>query len=185
LQELAAARQEAVVKLEYANNLLLPKLNIKGFAGQDIGGETSSSGDKTPFELNLGIFGEVPIERRKGAGKIEEAKGKILQIDAKRQLVSNKIQASIQDAASAVNNAAEQIQQSRENVQLTAQSLRLGRLSFEAGDIDLLALNIYESSIADAKLQLLEAQYKYFSSLAKYETMVRNQAFVGEVATSN
>jgi len=185
LQELAAARQEAVVKLEYANNLLLPKLNIKGFAGQDIGGETSSSGDKTPFELNLGVFGEVPIERRKGAGKIEEAKGKILQIDAKRQLVSNKIQASIQDAASAVNNAAEQIQQSRENVQLTAQSLRLGRLSFEAGDIDLLALNIYESSIADAKLQLLEAQYKYFSSLAKYETMVRNQAFIGEVATSN
>ncbi len=183
--ELAAARQEAFVKLQYAENLLLPKLDIKGFAGQDVGGETSSTGDKTPFELQFGVFAEVPIERREGAGKVAQARGKIKQLEAKRQLVSDKIRASIQDAASAVNNAAEQILQSKENARLTAQSLRLGRLAFDAGDIDLLALNIYESSVADANLQLLEAQYKYFSGLAKYDTMVRNQAFTQTGSPSN
>lgn len=182
LLELAAARQEACVKLQYANNLLLPKLDVKGFAGQDLGGETSSKGDKTPFELQLGVFAEVPLQRREGAGKIQSAQGKITQIDAKRRLVSDKIRAEIQDAASAVNASYDQIIQSRENVRLNEQSLELGRLAFEEGDIDLLALNIYESSVADARLQLLEAQYKYFYSLAIYRTITSSEAFVNQVS---
>lgn len=179
LVELQAARQEAVVKLQLANNLLLPKLDVKGSASQDIGGETSSLGDKTPFKLELGVFYEVPVQQRKGFGKIQSAQGKITQIDAKRQLVSDKIRAEIQDAASAVNAAYDQIRQSRDNVRLNEQSLELGRLAFEEGDIDLLALNIYESSVADARLQLLEAQFKYFFSLAIYQTKTRSQAFAG------
>ena len=183
LAELAAAREQACVQADYAQNLLLPKLDVKGFAGQDIGGETSSKGDKTPFELQLGVFAEVPIQRREGAGKVQAARGKITQIDAKLRFVSDKIRAEIQDAASAVNAAEDQIQQSRETVRLNEESLKLGRLAFEEGDIDLLALNIYESSVADAQLQLLEAQYKYFSSLAAYQTISRVRAFETLAAT--
>ena len=177
LVELAAARREACIKLQYAQNLLLPKLDVKGFAAKDIGNVTSSAGDKRPFELEIGVFAEVPIQRREGAGKIQSAQGKISQIDAKRRLVSDKIRAEIQDAASAVNAAYDQIQQSRENVRLNEQSLELGRLAFEEGDIDLLALNIYESSVADARLELLEAEYKYFFSLAIYQTITQSEAF--------
>lgn len=179
LVELEALRQEAVVKLQLANNLLLPKLDVKGSASQDIGGETSSLGDKTPFKLELGVFYEVPVQQRKGFGKIQIAQGKIAQIDAKRQLKSDKIRAEIQDAASAVNAAFDLIRQSRENVRLNEQSLELGRLAFEEGDIDLLDLNIYESSVADARLQLLEAQFKYFFSLAIYQTKTQSEAFSG------
>ena len=178
LQELVAAREEAFVKLQLGQNLMLPKLDLKGFAGQDLGGETSSTGDKTPFELQLGVFADVPLQRREAAGKIQTAQAKIAQIDAKRQLVSDKIRAEVQDAASAVNAAYDQIIQSRENVALNEQSLELGRLAFEEGDIDLLALNIYESSVADARLQLLEAQHKYFFSLAIYRTITSSKAFV-------
>ncbi len=179
LAELNAARAEAEVKLQYAHNLQLPKIDLKGFAGQDIGGATSSLGDKTPFELQVGVYAEVPLQRREGTGKAIAAQGKIAQIDAKRQFVTDKLRASILDAASAVNNSAKQIAQSRQAVRLTEESLRLGRLAFEEGDIDLLALNIYESSVADARLQLLEAQFKYFSGVAKYQTTVRSQAFPG------
>ena len=178
LVELQAAREQACVYVQYAKNLLLPKLDIKGFAGQDIGGETSSLGDKTPFELQLGVFAEVPIQRREGAGKLQAAQGKIAQIDAKCQFVTDKIRAEIQDSTSAVNAAAEQIEQSQETVRLNEESLELGRLSFEEGDIDLLDLNIYESSVADARLQLLEAQFKYFSSLAAYKAITNCQAFI-------
>jgi len=179
LIELDAARAEACVKLQYANNLLLPKLDVKGFAGQDLGGATSSKGDKTPFELQLGVFAEVPLQRREGAGKIQAAQGKITQIDAKRRFVTDKIRAEVQDAASAVNAAFDQIRQSRENVRLNEQSLELGRLAFEEGDIELLALNIYESSVADARLQLLEAEHKYFYSLAIYRTITQSESFIG------
>ena len=177
LTELQALRREVCIDREYGENLTLPKLDVKGFAGQDLGGQTSSKGDKTPFELQLGVFYEVPLERRKGQGKIRLANGKLTQIDAKIRFTSDKIRAELQDAASAVNAAFEQIQQSRENLRLTKKSLELGRISFDEGDIDLIKLNIYESAVADAELQLLDAQYKYFYYRAVYETAKVGTAF--------
>ncbi len=177
LLELQAKRREICVDRRYAENLTLPKLDVKGFAGQDIGGETSSLGDKTPFQLQLGVFYEVPLERRKGLGKIQAANGKLTQVDSKIRLVSDKIGAELRDAASAVNAASEQIEQSRENLRLTRESLRLGRISFNEGDIDLITLNIYEAAVADAELQLLDAQYKFFFYQAVYDTARTGVAF--------
>ncbi|MFK7770449.1 MAG: TolC family protein [Mariniblastus sp.] len=178
LVELQAIRQQACIDRQYAENLTLPKLDVKGFAGQDVGGETSSKGDKTPFELQLGVFYEVPLERRKGLGKIQAANGKLTQIDAKIRLTSDKIRAELQDAWSAVNAAYNQIQQSSENVRLTERSLNeFGREAFEAGEIDLIKLNIYETAVATAELELLDAQYKYFFYRAIYETAKTGQAF--------
>lgn len=172
LQELVAARKQACIELQYARNLTLPKVDLKGYAGQDIGGETSSKGDKTPFELQLGVLAEVPIQRREGLGKIRAAEGKLSQIDAKSRFVSDKIRAEVQDAVSAVNASHEQILQSKENLRLTRRSLELGQLAFQEGDIDLITLNIYESSVADAALQLLDAQFKYFFSRVIYQTAI-------------
>jgi len=177
LIELQAMRREACIDREYAENLTLPKLDLKGFAGQDVGGATSSKGDKTPFELQLGVFYEVPLERRKGLGKIQSANGKLTQIDAKIRLTNDKIRAELQDASSAVNAAFEQIQQSSENVRLTKKSLQLGRIAFDEGDIDLITLNIYEASVATAELELLDARFKYFFYQAVYETAKTGFAF--------
>ena len=168
LVELEALRKEVCVDLQYARNLTLPKVDLKGFAGQDVGGETSSTGDKTPFELQLGVLAEVPIQRREGIGKIQVAEGKLQQIAAKRQIVTDKIRTEVQDAVSGVNAAHEQIRQSSENLELTQESLRLARVLFEEGDVDLIALNIYETSVADAELQLLDAQFAYFFFQAAY-----------------
>ena len=177
LLALKAGRREACIDRRYGENLTLPKLDVKGFAGQDLGGETSSTGDKTPFELQLGVFYEVPLERRKGLGKIQSASGKLTQIDAKIRFTSDKIRSELQDAASAVNAANDQIRQSQENLRLTRKSLELGRIAFEEGDIDLIKLNIYEAAVADAELQLLDAQYKYFFYVAVYETAKSGLAF--------
>ncbi len=177
LSEFVAARRQALVECQYAQNLTLPKVDVKGFAGQDIGGETSSKGDKTPFELQLGLFFEVPLERREGLGKIQVAQGKLTQIDAKMRFMSDKIRAEIQDAASAVNAAFDQAAQSTKNLILTRRSLELAKIAFRSGDIDLIALNIYETAVADAELQLLDAQFKYFFYRAIYQTAIRGVAF--------
>ncbi|MEL7498647.1 MAG: TolC family protein [Planctomycetota bacterium] len=172
LVELSASRQEALNDLNYARNLTMPKVDLKGFAGQDLGGETSSKGDKTPFELQIGVLAEVPIQRREGLGKLMVARGKLTQVDAKLKLTADKIRSAIQDAASGINAAFDQINQSTENLQLTRKSLELGRIAFEEGDIDLLLLNIYETAVADAELQLLDAQYKHFFFRTVYETAI-------------
>ena len=178
LQELMAMRQQAQVDLQQARNLTLPKIDIKGFAGQDLGGETSSKGDKTPFEFNFGILGEVPIQRRQGLGKIDAAQGKIASIDAKAKLVRDKIKAEVQDTASAVNAAVQQFEQSEENLKLTRESLRLGRIAFDSGNINLIELNIYETAVATAELELLDAKLKYVISIINLDTATRNRAFV-------
>ncbi len=177
LQALEAARRQACIDLQYANNLMLPKLDVKGYAAKDVGPLASSLGDKRPFQLELGMIAEVPIQRREGLGKIRTAKAKLAQIDAKSGFVTDKIRAEIQDAASAVNAAFDQIQQSQKNVDLARRSLSLGRKSFEAGDIDLIGLNIYENSVADAELELLDAQFKYFYYRAAYQTASTGSAF--------
>lgn len=177
LQALSAARRQACIDLQYANNLTLPKLDVKGYAAQDVGALASSLGDKRPFQLELGAVAEVPLQRREGLGKIRTAEAKLTQIDAKSRFVTDKIRAEILDAASAVNAAFDQIQQSQKNVDLARQSLQLGRQLFDAGDIDLIELNIYENSVADAELELLEAYLKYFFFQAIYETARSGQAF--------
>ena len=91
--------------------------------------------------------------------------------------MTDKIRAEIQDAASAVNAAFDQIQQSQKNADLARQSLQLGRQLFDAGDIDLIELNIYENSVADAELELFEAYFKYFFFHAIYETARAGVAF--------
>lgn len=177
LTELQAMRREACIDLRYAENLTMPKLDLKGFAGQDIGGAASRKEDKTPFQLQVGVFYEVPIERRKGLGKIQSANGKLTQIDAKIRFTTDKIRAELQDSSSAVNAAFEQIQQSSENLRLTKKSLELGLIAFEEGDIDLITLNIYETAVATAELQLLDGQFKYFYYRAVYETAKTGLAF--------
>ena len=173
---LNAEREKTLVDLGYANNLTLPKLDLKGFAGQDIGGLTSSKGDKQPLELQIGVLASVPLQRREGLGKIQQAQGKLAQIDGKIQLTGDKIKIEVQDAASAVNAAFDSIIQSRENVKLALESLRLGNLQFDKGNIDLISLNIYETSVAAAQLQLLEAQLKFFIYQAIYENAIRANA---------
>ena len=53
-------------------------------------------------------------------------------------------------------------------------ALELGRVLFEEGDIDLIELNIYETSVADAALFLLEARFNYHFAQAVYTAALSN-----------
>ena len=168
LVELGFQRQKVEVDLCYAKNQLLPKLDAYAETGQDVGEPTSSKRDKSELEIEMGLLAEVPLQRRAASGKIQAAQGKLAQIDAKRRFVEDKIRSQVLDAASALNNAFQRIEQARENLELTQQSLRLGRLRFEEGDIDIIALNIYETSLAEAELLLVDAEFAYYSAQAQY-----------------
>ena len=85
IRELDLKAEKVRVELEQAENSMLPQLDAQMLASKDVGAETSSSGDKTPFELEVGLYGEVPLQRRKARGKIETARGKLSQIQTKRE----------------------------------------------------------------------------------------------------
>ncbi len=168
LVELELLAEQVRVELAQGQNMLLPKLDARLLAAKDVGAPASSKGDKTPFELEAGLFGEVPLQRREAHGKIEAARGKLAQIEAKRQFVVNKVTALVQDAVSALTAAAGRIDRARTNQRLARETLALGREQFDAGDIDLIELNIYEQAATDAQLRLIAAQADFFIALADY-----------------
>ena len=168
LRDLDFQRRQVEVELCYAQNLTLPKLDGYAEAGQDVGAPSSAKRDKSEFEIEVGLIAEVPLQRRLACGKIKAARAKLAQIAAKRRFSEDKIRSEVLDAVSALDTAYERIEQARENLRLTEQSLRLGRLRFEEGDIDIIALNIYETSLAEAELLVIDAELAYFNAVADY-----------------
>jgi outer membrane protein TolC len=168
LQELDLIRRQVQVDLDYARNQLLPKVDAKLEASKDVGAWAERTGDKTPFELEAGLFGEVPLQRREARGKIQAACGKLAQLAAKREFVANKVEAEVRDAVSALATAHDRIERSRVNLDMAHRSLDLGREAFRLGDITVVTLNLYEQATLEAESLLIEAQADYFQALAAY-----------------
>ena len=168
LAELDLVIAQANVALRNAQNMMLPKLDARALASKDVGAWASEKGDKTPFALEAGLYGELPLQRREARGKVTATQGKLAQLHAKRQYVLEKTAAAVQDAVSALRAAEGQIDRAGTNLRLARETLDLGRAQFEAGDIDLIALNIYEKSVTEAQLLLISANERYFDALADY-----------------
>ncbi len=73
--ELGLIAEQVRVELAQAENMLLPKLDAGLRAAKDVGAAASPKGDKTPFQLEVGLYGELPLQRREANGKIEVARG--------------------------------------------------------------------------------------------------------------
>lgn len=166
--ELELLREQVEVDMASARNSLLPKVDAAIVASKDIGGNASPKGDKEPFELEAALYGEMPLQRREGHGKMQAAEGKLAQLTAKRQFVADKVAAEVQDAYSGMQTAAERIVRAAQNVELAERTRDLGQTAFTAGDIDLVTLNIYEQAVNDAELQLIAAQADFFIAEADY-----------------
>ncbi len=177
LRELEFHRQQVSVELAYAQNLHLPKVDALGVVSQDLGGAATSSRDKGEFQVDVGLILEVPLQRREAAGKTQAAQAKLGEIAAKQRFMEDKIRSQVQDAVSAVNYALQGIEQNRQNVTLTQQSLQLGRARFDEGDIDIIELNIYETSLQSAELMLIDAELAFFSALADYHAALAIDEF--------
>jgi outer membrane protein TolC len=180
LVELDLVLQQVRIELAQAENTLLPKLDAVVGASQDVGAPINEKRTKSPFELEAGVYGEVPLQRREARGKILAARGKLTQLTAKREFVVDKIVAEVQDALSALEAASGQIEQSAKNLELSREALELGREAFNAGDIDLIVLNIYEQAVADAAIAWIEAQAYYFAAQADYQAALARNPFVAD-----
>ncbi len=162
LDVLRLEEQKLNAELQLAANQMLPTIDLGLGLSQDVGGQTSSKGDKQPLTAEAALIGSVPIQRRKAIGKQRALRAKIAQLDAKFQLMTEKIGAEIGQAIVARNAAAQRVEQAKSLVDLARQTLAAGSIAFEGGDIDILLLNIYEQSLADAESSLVAAEVDYF-----------------------
>ena len=168
IRELNVLREQAAADRTFGKNLLLPALNATLEASKDVGAQSSPKGDKTPFELEAGLFLDLPAQRRKAQGKIREADGKLAQLAAKRRLVESKITIQLQDAMSALATSYDRLGRARENVRLAKQLENAERQRFDEQDSDLLRVAIQEGAEIEAALLEIEALADYFKAEADY-----------------
>ncbi len=159
---------KAEIDIAAARNLVLARVDAFAETSQDVGSRATPLGDKSPLEVELGLNAELPLQRRLGLGRLAASEAKLRQAQCKRELISNKIQVSLQDSYSAMLNARERIERSRENLRLALESLEIARNAFQNGDIDLIILNIYEEAEANAELIVIDAEIEFFIALAEY-----------------
>jgi hypothetical protein len=161
--ELAAydvQRQQLDVDLQQAINQLQPELEGTVVQAKDLGGPASSKNDKTPYQLEGGLFFEVPLQCRKARGKILATEAKISQLLARRQYAADKIAIEVQAALIVLDTAYQAIGQAREAIRLSQ------------GDSDYLRLNLREQATFDSRVIEVEALLRYFEAQADYRAAI-------------
>ncbi len=170
LEILGVVEEQIRAELRLAINQRMPEVSFGTEVSQDVGGLASTKGDKQPFILEAGLIGTVPVQRRKAIGKAQVLRAKLGQIDAKRQLTSDKISNEVRQALTVYDAAHLRLEQAQITKELASQTLDAGETSFAAGDIDILLLNIYEQAFADAGAEVINAKADLLSAEAMLMT---------------
>ncbi len=117
-------RRQYEIDYAEAHNDLRPQIDGILSGSQDMGAPTSKKQDKSEFEAEASVLVDVPLQRRKGQGKVQAAAGKLAQLAAKRRFVEDKIIASVQSAYVALAASHEQWLQARQAVELAEETGR-------------------------------------------------------------
>lgn len=166
LQILDTVREQLQIDRQQARNETRPDLSLSLTTAKDVGPHASSKRDKRPFELEAGVFFEVPVQRRKALGKLAATEAKLRQVAAKRSMTGDKIAADVQAIHARLRAALGRIDRVQEARQLAERLAEVERRRFELGNSDLLAVNLREQQAAQAQLAEIQVLYEYFTALA-------------------
>ncbi|MFY7877384.1 MAG: TolC family protein [Pirellula sp.] len=161
--------QSLRLDLSLARNQTLPNVDMTLRASQDMGLQTSQTNDKEEFQLEAGIIGDVPIQRRKAFGKIQKTQAKMAQISQKYEFQRNKIGVELQSARNALDIAQQNVVAARELLKLANETLDLFRLEFDANRRDVFFLLGQEVKVNDSEVKLLEAERDFYIALASMQ----------------
>jgi outer membrane protein TolC len=168
-------REKLQIDFAEARNDLLPDIQAVVAGSQDVGAPTSSKRDKSQYELEAGLYLEVPVQRRKARGKMAAVEGKLGQLAAKQRMTSDKIVTEVQAVHAALVAAYQQIERARESAELAERLAAIERRKFELGESDLLSVNLREQQAAEAQNTEVDAMFEYFAARADYRaTLARD-----------
>ena len=166
LRGLSLEMQHVTLDLRLAQNQMAPQLDFISGASQDVGTPVSSPNDKGQFELEVGLEGEVPIQRRKALGKIQSTRGKLAQLDQKIRLQQDKIGVELMTARNALDQAALEVVQAEAALQASLKVLEEFNVALREGQVDLIYINILETKVTEYQIKLVESRQKWFAGLA-------------------
>jgi outer membrane protein TolC len=161
--------RKAAVERRYAENQLLPSLNLYVYTEQNFGPRALDLGtDFRPFIMEASLLFDVPLQRRHAKGRVIAADAVLRQIDAQARFAVERVRADVQDATSALLAAHAQAVRYRENVEITRRLEASESALVREGGSNVLFLNLREQAAADAEVLRVDAEAKFFAALAEY-----------------
>ena len=148
-----------------ATNQMLPTVDLIAQGSQDVGPPASVINDKGPFQLHVGLVGELPIQRRKAMGKRMATSAKISQLSEKLRLQRDKIGTEVLTALNSLTLSQQIVEQAEISLRTAFESLDRYRFAFERGKVDLIYLNLLETKANETEIKLVKAQRDWFISL--------------------
>ncbi len=114
------------------------------------------------------MFFEVPVQRRKGLGKMQAVQGKIAQVTAKRTMVQDKVSAEVQTAYAGLIQSRLEALNARRAVLLATRMAEIERRKFEVGESDILKVALREQYALEAAEEEVSATYNHFVAFSDY-----------------
>ena len=172
LQALGLELRKLQVDLAEAENLTKAGLDALIAGSQDVGDDASSSEDKDQFVIEASLFFDVPLERRKGRGKMQAVQAKMAAVNAKRRVVQEKVTGEVMLVYVALEETRKQAQQSTESVELYNFVAEKERVRFELGESDLLKVALREQYALEAAEEQITALHDHFVAFTEYAAVL-------------
>lgn len=169
MARLGYLRAQGAVEREWAGNQRAPAIDLTVVGSQDLG-----EGDpkRRPFELEISLFIDVPIETNVAEGRVKAADAQLARVEAQAAFAADQIAAQVLDASAAVDLAFERFEVAREELRV-AHELEVGeREKFRLGDSTLLIVNLREQATLDAAIREVDAAVDYHKARASLDAVM-------------
>ena len=163
---LAAQRAQAQVELDWAENQLLPGLDLSVTGAQDLG---AGSAVRAIPELEAAVGVDVPLVNRGANGRIGVARAGVEKLRSLERFARDRVTAEVQDAHGALALARRRLHVADRELALSRRLEVAERDRFALGEGTLFLVNIREQATADAEARLIDAQADLLKSLASYQ----------------
>ncbi len=144
-------------RLAQDRNALLPRLDLKLEASQDIGAIAEGGSSRSGTETKVGVSFSVPLQQRAAQGKLAETQASIALLEAQRQRIAEDIGAQLAAVSTDVAAAARLLALAGEEAQQADALARAERRRMQLGTSDLLRVTLREEAAADARVREVDA----------------------------
>ncbi len=158
LKVLDVIEKQTTLETKIAHNEFLPSLDLSIETAQDRGNglyQLEEKEDRILLSLN------IPLQVRKGRGKLAYAKAKMKELQKKKQFTLEKIRVEVANLEQKLLTHAEVFNLTEKQIALSKKLAQMERKKFFMGGSDLLRVNLREEVVAEAQIKRLSAILKY------------------------
>lgn len=165
-KRLARQSEQARVDLAFAENQMMPGIDVQLAASKDIGPAVERRPDLGPAVVYASLLLDVPLQTRSARGRRDGARATLSRLAEQQHYARDRIDADVRNAHVAVRASRQRIDAARVETQLAKQLERAERTRFDQGDSHLLIVNLREQQTAEAELREVDAVFDYHGARA-------------------